>query len=76
MPADLQEFHYRMQIGIQQAPLLADCMATWLASFIDTPTSAWVRAGASFMPSPIIMVLPFLLDTYQPTFSLFSGSIS
>src|ERR1700761_4075223 len=44
---------------------LADCMATWLASFIDTPTSAWVRAGASLMPSPIITVLPFLVDIYH-----------
>ncbi len=34
--------------------MLPASLAAWVPEFMATPTSAWARAGASLVPSPIM----------------------
>src|SRR5262249_36520467 len=40
--------------SLSRSTMLPASFAAWVPEFIARPTSAWARAGASFVPSPII----------------------
>ncbi len=49
-------FNHLDQLGRveSRSTILPASLAAWVPVFIATPTSAWARAGASLVPSPVI----------------------
>ena len=40
--------------SLSRSTMLPASLAAWVPEFMATPTSAWARAGASLVPSPIM----------------------
>ncbi len=64
-------------VGLEsRSTMFPASLAAWVPVFIATPTSAWARAGASLVPSPVIATSRPPACSLRISFILSSGVAS